>query len=136
MDLGVRKETYQGVTDRSWLENEIGIEANTSVVLDISTFVQATHYPNGVILAGTLLGKITASGKYGPYSDAAVDGRQTAVGLLYDDEQVIFRFPDSTASLIVAPLYRRGYVIEANLPANSGVDANGKTDLAPHITFS
>lgn len=136
MDLGVRKETYAGVTDRSWLENDIGVTANKSVVLDVSKFVQATHYPDGVIKAGTFLGLITASGKYGPYDDAAADGRETATGILYDDEQVAFRFPDATASLIVAPMYRRGYVIEANLPANSGVDANGKADLAPDITFS
>jgi len=34
--------------------------------------------------AGTVLGKITASGKYGPYSASATDGRQTAVGILMD----------------------------------------------------
>jgi hypothetical protein len=32
---------------------------------------------------GTVLGQISASGKYVPYDDAASDGRETAAGILY-----------------------------------------------------
>lgn len=224
MDLAVRTEQYTGLTDRSWLQNNVGIQANVPVVLDISKFTAGTHYPNGVILAGTVLGKVTASGLYGPYSGNAnevqtvglgaasagtvtigtrgqttaavaynanaatiqaalvaagvpatdvvvtgafptlatftftgtqvgidepaitvtpsgltggtvavveatkggtttTNGLQTATGILYDDEQVTFRFPDATASQIVAPMYRRGFIYAAKLPANSGIDA-------------
>ena len=36
-----------------------------------------------VLEAGTALGKITASGKYGVYDNAAVDGRQAVAAVLY-----------------------------------------------------
>ena len=37
----------------------------------------------GALIPGTVLGKITASGKFGLYDNDAVDGRQTVAGLLY-----------------------------------------------------
>ena len=37
----------------------------------------------GVVKASTILGKITASGKFVPHDPAAVDGSQTAVAILY-----------------------------------------------------
>lgn len=36
------------------------------------------------IVSGTVMGIITASGKYAPYSNGASDGTQTAVGVLYN----------------------------------------------------
>jgi hypothetical protein len=50
--------------------------------LDLTAFSSAQHYPNGFIKSGCVLGKITATGLYGPYLDAASDGRTTATGLL------------------------------------------------------
>lgn len=42
-----------------------------------------TMAPNvAPIQAGTVIGKVTASGLYVPYSNAAADGSQTAVGIL------------------------------------------------------
>lgn len=38
---------------------------------------------NGVLLPGTVLGKITASGKYKQYTPGAADGTQTAAAVLY-----------------------------------------------------
>lgn len=40
---------------------------------------------NGKLLAGTVLGKITASGKYKPYDNDAADGTQTAAAILVYD---------------------------------------------------
>ena len=37
----------------------------------------------GKVQAGTILGKVTASGKYVPHAPAAEDGSQTAVAILY-----------------------------------------------------
>jgi hypothetical protein len=39
----------------------------------------------GVVYAGTVLGKITSSGKYIPSAASGSDGSQTAVAILYDD---------------------------------------------------
>lgn len=40
---------------------------------------------NGVILAGTVLGKVTATGKHVPYDNDATSGAQTAVAILLAD---------------------------------------------------
>lgn len=39
---------------------------------------------SGILLAGAVLGKITASGKYAPYAPAASDGSETAAAILYE----------------------------------------------------
>lgn len=68
-DISVIKTSYQS-EDRSWLLSAHGTDPGTtpSITLDVSTFDRATHYPDGYIRSGTVLGKITASGLYGPYS--------------------------------------------------------------------
>lgn len=38
----------------------------------------------GVLEAGAVLGKITATGKFAAYDNAATDGTQVAAGVLYD----------------------------------------------------
>lgn len=38
---------------------------------------------SGRLEAGHVLGKIAATGEYGPYESAADDGRESAVGVLY-----------------------------------------------------
>ena len=39
----------------------------------------------GELVSGTVLGRITASGKYAVVTAAAVDGSETAAGILFDD---------------------------------------------------
>jgi hypothetical protein len=127
VDISVRTETFGG-DDQSWLGSAHGTSSGRTVTLDKSKFTSGTHYPNGYLRSGTPLGKVTASGKYGPYDDAAVDGRQTLVGFLLT--------PQSTTSGgndLVAPLFEHGAVVEANLPI--AIDANGKTDVAGRIWF-
>lgn len=111
--------------------------------LDVSLFTAAQHYPNGFIPSGTVLGKVTASGKLGPYLDAASDGRQTAVGILRASVQAVQ--PNTGAvkgSVGCAVLKAWGVVSVAKLPLTSGtaagggyIDANGQADL-PHIHFA
>lgn len=67
--IGVETTNHQ-VEDRSWLLGTHGTDpgSNPSITLDISTFTEATHYPNGYIPSGMPLGEITATpGVYGPY---------------------------------------------------------------------
>ena len=73
MHLGLTTESF-GVDDQSWLGSEHGTQATEPVTLDTSTFTPSTHYPEGFFKSGFPLGKITASGKYGPYSAGASDG--------------------------------------------------------------
>ncbi len=69
-DISMQTTTYQ-VGNRQWLLDEPDFKPN--VTLDISKFTAGTHYPNGYIPSGTVIGKVSASGKFGPY-DSVRDG--------------------------------------------------------------
>ncbi|GAB6898582.1 head decoration protein [Kineosporia succinea] len=133
-DITVTTITYKDA-DRSWLLFEangtVGPVARAAGVINYALFTANTHYPDGFIKSGTLLGRVTSGGKLGPYDDAASDGRQTCVGLLFNNEQV----PASTAQVATVPYIDSFAVVsQAKLPANSGNDANGRADL-PLVKF-
>lgn len=79
------------------------------------------------LAAGTVLGKVTASGKYAAYAGGAADGTETAVGVLY--------------AAVDASAGDQPGVMSARLTAFTedaltGLGADGKADLAPaHIVF-
>ena len=66
------------------------------MVLDFTTFTHANFTTKGEIPNGTILGKITASGKYGPYDPAATDGRQAAAAVAFNDNTI----PANTAAVV------------------------------------
>ncbi len=74
----------------------------------------------GVLQAGTVLGKVTASGKYVAYDNAATNGSQTAAGVLY--AQVDATSADATAL---------GIMRHAEVKASflTGFDTAAKADL-------
>ncbi len=73
------------------------------------------------LVAGTVVGKVTASGKYKNYDDGAADGSEVAAGVLYAD---VDASAADTAGVILARL------AEVNNNLLTGSDANGVTDLA------
>lgn len=79
----------------------------------------------GNIIKGRVLGKITASGKYGLYDNAAIDGRETAVCIAAEAV-------DATSADQLCQTVFSGAVYEAKL---TGIDAASKTDLAHHFLF-
>jgi len=128
MNLNPVTETFQN-EDQRWLGSAHGTSSGESITLDTSVFTAGTHYPNGYFPSGLPLGKITATGLYGPYDDAASDGRQTLVGFLFctvDAPAVSTQDPQGA-------LLWHGKVVEARLPI--AVDANGKADVAGRIRF-
>jgi len=96
-DISVTTTQFQ-VEKRSWLIPQpggVGFGFTESGVLDVSTLTAATHYPNGYVPSGLVLGVITASSDanhtvYGAYDDTAVDGRAVAAGILFS----YVRIPD------------------------------------------
>lgn len=78
MDLSIRTETF-GQEDQSWLGSQHGTDMARSITLDASTFTANTHYPQGFLLSGLPLGKITATGKYGPYAGSAAEGQTVTI---------------------------------------------------------
>lgn len=76
----------------------------------------------GKLEAGTVLGKITASGKYGKYDNAdTTTGIGTAAAVLYAGI-------DATSADAKAVVHLRDCEITEALL--TGIDASGKTDLA------
>ncbi len=134
-DIGLQNTTFQ-VGDRRWLKSPHGTDYTPGVTLDVSKFVAGTHYPNGYIPSGTVVGIVTASGKAGPYTTAGSDGTETAVGITFGDVTVV-RQNGTSATAVGTGILVHGIVSVANLPFQTGagsVDAAGKADL-PLIRF-
>lgn len=75
----------------------------------------------GALSAGTVVGKITASGKFVAYNNAAADGSEVAAGVLYAN------VADSAADQKAVIYARQAEVITAAL---TGADAAAIADLA------
>jgi len=128
MNLTTTTETF-GQDDQSWLASAHGTSSARTITLDTSAFTAGTHYPNGYFPSGLPLGKITASGLYGPYDNAASDGTETLAGFL-------FTSVDAPSVNTIDPqggLLWHGAVVESRLPVS--VDSSGKADVAGRISF-
>ena len=78
----------------------------------------------GELLAGTVLGKITASGKYKPYDNDAADGTQTAVAILAYDTDA------TSADIAAAAIVRLAEVWQSRLVWGAGVTTQAEKDAA------
>lgn len=67
MDIALHT-TVAGIDNHNWLGSRFGTDTTQSITLDLSLFDPTTHYPNGYLPSGMVLGKVTATGLYGPYS--------------------------------------------------------------------
>ncbi len=74
----------------------------------------------GVLTKGTVLGKITASGKYDAYAAGGSGGLETAKAILAEDAE------DATSADVASIAYFAGDFNEAAL---TGIDAAGKVDF-------
>jgi hypothetical protein len=72
------------------------------------------------LVTGTVLGKITASGKYKAYNNGASDGSEVAAGILYAACDA------SDGDKAAVAIVRLAEVASARL---TGLDANATTDL-------
>jgi hypothetical protein len=112
-----------GHASASFLASEHGMAKRIGITMD-ADLMTADSNGNKYLMAGTAIGKVTASGLYGPYNNGLSDGRQTGVGLLEHD--VNLKYGDVTASIMI-----HGSAIEDRC---IGVDANFKSDV-PNIIF-
>lgn len=129
LDISLQSTSYQ-VGDRRWLLAEPDVKIN--VTLDISKFTSGTHYPNGYIPSGTVLGIVTTGGLAGPYDDAASDGRQTAYGILYGDVRAVRQNGTTATKVSASAVVYDAVVSKGKLPFQSGTgsaDTNGIADL-------
>lgn len=124
-NLATTEKSYSN-ENQSWLGKAHGTDECDSITLKGSAFV--TAFPTGIVPSGVVLGRITATGLYAPYSDAAVDGTQVARGHLFTTTD-LKGTTSGTAKDMTAPLFWHGEVIEAKLPTGHGLDAAAKVDL-------
>lgn len=101
----------------------------TGATVSTTTAGATAHYPNGYIPSGIVLGKITASGLYGPYIEGAGDGRETAAGLLFSAVRAVDTNTGNALATVGGAIFVHGLVNAAKLPANAGLDSAAKTDL-------
>ncbi len=73
------------------------------------------------LVAGTVLGKITASGKYTQHNNAAADGSEVASAILFDSVDA------TLADTQVVVVSRLAEVIDAKLIFKSGITAPNRT---------
>lgn len=78
----------------------------------------------GALKAGTVLGKITASGKYKAYDNDATDGSQAFAAVLYDDADA------TSADVKATGVVRLAEVIKSRLVWGAGVTTQGEKDAA------
>lgn len=91
-------------------------EGNGSISREEVTVAAAA----GAMVSGTVVGKITASGKYVAYNNAAADGSEVAAGILYT------ACPDVAVDQKAVIHARQCEVMADRL---TGSDANGVADL-------
>ena len=128
MNLATKTETW-GNEDLSWLGSAHGLEMADSVTIDRTAALAVTAWAtDGVVPAGAVLGKVTATGRYAPWVDAAVDGSGVAAGLLISP--VMLGASGNPQGAIIS----HGQVIVAKLPASSGYAAGANADL-PLVQF-
>lgn len=103
----------EGTRQLEWLLTDEESMSYDEVTLTVSA--------STALKTGTVLGKITATGKYVAYSNGAADGSQTAVAILRNESQAV------NGDYKVAALTRLAEVHGALL---TGIDAPGIVDLA------
>lgn len=116
------KRTSYDTGDSRWLRNALQADTH-EVTIDGDLFPTGT-FPGGLIKSGTFIARTTAGDKdAGPYSDAATDGRTTAVGLLRNDVVV------KPGERHLVAVVHGGTVDRRFLPTNSGRDTAGEGNL-------
>lgn len=92
-------------------------EANGTLSREVGTLDASA----GALTPGTLLGRVTATAKLKAYSNAASDGSETCVGVLYAHA------PDLAVDQKVTYIARSA---EVRLASLTGLDTAARTDLA------
>jgi len=110
--------------EAEFLASENYTAKRVGITLDAST-VTADGNGDKILPKGQVVARITATGRYGKYDDAQVDGRAVAKGFLF--EAVNLKQGNAVVGMII-----EGSVIAARC---TGLDAAGEVDLTGPITF-
>jgi hypothetical protein len=141
MDLGITKTEY-GTDSKEW----VGSENHTTTTITLWNDPFLTRWPDGNVPSGVAISRVTSAaggapvGSYVPY-DPAFDTDTVTAGIQSDGRDVLAGHLFSVYGTLKAgrrsgaALYDSGPVRESKLPANHGLDAAGKADVAGRIWY-
>jgi hypothetical protein len=140
MDISLRPVGEWTVEDRSWLGSRDGTEFTESITLDISSFTEATHYPNGFIPSGTVLSKLSSS-LYGPYAPASAEVQAVTITGAPDGGTFTLTFSGQTTTAIAynatAAAVQAALVALSNIAAGDVTVTGGPGPATPWaVTFA
>lgn len=101
------------------LRTRRGLDTGKTVTLDVAKFTSGTHYPRGYIPAGVVLGKVTASSKFGPYGEAATEDQTITIDATGGTFTITFRGGTTAAIAYNATAAQ----VQAALEALAEIDA-------------
>ena len=87
----------------------------------LDSLFSVTLSGSSALEAGTVLGKITSSGKYAAYNNSNSDGTEVAKGILFSRVDLSQASANPLGSMMVHGMVRSGSLI--------GYDSNAATDL-------
>jgi hypothetical protein len=102
-------------------------EANGTLSRDVINLAADVGQPT--LAAGTVLGRVTATGNYVVYTDGAIDGSDTAVAVLLDPVRLPASGTVSAVAIMRLAEVNRGELVWFN-PNNATLVNNGLADLA------
>lgn len=105
----LRSETFSP-GDQSWLGSTHGIGNARTETVDISTFTQATHYPNGYIPSGTPVAEVGGLLVAYDATETVTTGAGVLAGHILTDQPVV------GTSDFPAPLLDHGRVKASRVP--------------------
>jgi hypothetical protein len=124
----IRTEMTVVDDDKKWLRTTKGWNTTQSITLDMSAFTGAIFADGAgavegrVLHSGVPLGRITASGLYGPYDNNQTDGTEVLAGYLFGAVELDNDTPASATNVAGALLWE-GEVIQDRTPVH-GVGAD------------
>ncbi|MDR1265928.1 MAG: head decoration protein [Propionibacteriaceae bacterium] len=134
LDLSIKTTATPGTGDHRWLRTKDPSDWTVPVTVQAGLLQADVHYDaNGVIPSGIPLGKITATGKHGPYDPDAEDGRAVLAGFLLDPARLSYDFKGQTTTEFAGALLVLGLIETALLPV--AVELNTHTPTTGQFVF-
>lgn len=120
LNLGIKTQTLATPEDQSWLGSREGTESAEPITLDSALFTN-TPFPNGIVKSGTVIAKVTATGKYGPFVSNLSNGQELPIGFLLTTVDLTGGIFGQAVGDTGGALLWRGRIVSAKVPQGTGV---------------
>lgn len=133
MNLTIKSQTFAVPEDHTWMGSKHGTDIADPITLDSSLFLVGT-FPAGLVKSGTVLAKITATGKYAPYKSDASGGQELPIGVLMTTVDLTGGIFGQAVSDSPAALLWHGELIAAKMPMGTGASSTTPGALDSVVT--